>query len=74
MSQVVDGARWKPAAYFVPGRLRAVRERPTTATTTTNNHDGAAVRRAIATRYDERAYVFHGTVTVAAIRLWLRTG
>lgn len=28
--------------------------------------------RAIATRFDKRAYVFHGTVTVAAIRLWLR--
>ncbi|WP_202460733.1 IS5 family transposase [Streptomyces sp. SID1328] len=29
--------------------------------------------RAVVTRYDKRAYVFHGTVTVAAIRLWLRT-
>ncbi|MFJ9767257.1 IS5 family transposase [Streptomyces erythrochromogenes] len=28
--------------------------------------------RAVATRYDKRAYVFHGTVTVASIRLWLR--
>ncbi|WP_371822438.1 IS5 family transposase [Streptomyces sp. M54] len=28
--------------------------------------------RAVATRYDKRAYVFHGTVTVAAVRLWLR--
>ncbi|MFE2359015.1 IS5 family transposase [Streptomyces parvulus] len=28
--------------------------------------------RAVATRYYKRAYVFHGTVTVAAIRLWLR--
>lgn len=28
--------------------------------------------RAVATRHDKRAYVFHGTVTVAAIRLWLR--
>ncbi|MFF5486090.1 IS5 family transposase [Streptomyces virginiae] len=28
--------------------------------------------RAVATRYDKRAYVFHGTVTVSAIRLWLR--
>ncbi|MFF9914865.1 IS5 family transposase [Streptomyces sp. NPDC013457] len=28
--------------------------------------------RAVATRYDKRAYVFQGTVTVAAIRLWLR--
>ncbi|MDI2131360.1 IS5/IS1182 family transposase, partial [Yinghuangia seranimata] len=28
--------------------------------------------RAVATRYDQRAYVFHGTVTLAAIRLWLR--
>lgn len=27
--------------------------------------------RAVATRYDTRAYVFHGTI-VAAIRLWLR--
>ncbi|GGR52221.1 IS5 family transposase [Streptomyces netropsis] len=27
---------------------------------------------AVATRYDKRAYVFHGTVTLAAIRLWLR--
>jgi transposase len=30
--------------------------------------------RAIATRYDKRAaHVFHGTTTIAAIRLWLRT-
>lgn len=28
--------------------------------------------RAVATRYDKWAYVFHGTVTVASIRLWLR--
>ncbi|MGA5425142.1 IS5 family transposase [Streptomyces lavendulocolor] len=28
--------------------------------------------RAVATRYDKRADVFHGTVTAAAIRLWLR--
>ncbi|WP_405828265.1 IS5 family transposase [Streptomyces sp. NBC_01176] len=28
--------------------------------------------RAVATRYDKRAYVFHGTVAIAAIRLWLR--
>lgn len=28
--------------------------------------------RAVATRYDKRAYVFTGTVTVAVIRLWLR--
>jgi transposase len=28
--------------------------------------------RAIATRYDKRAYVFAGTVTVASIRLWLK--
>lgn len=29
--------------------------------------------RAVATCYDKRAYVFHGTVTAAAIRLWLRS-
>lgn len=28
--------------------------------------------RAVATRYDKRAYVFHGSITVAAVRLWLR--
>lgn len=28
--------------------------------------------RAVATRFDKRAYVFYGTVTVAAIRLRLR--
>jgi hypothetical protein len=28
--------------------------------------------RAVATRYDKRANVFHGTVTVAAIWLWRR--
>jgi len=28
--------------------------------------------RAVVTRYDKRAYVFHGTVTVVAIWLWLR--
>jgi hypothetical protein len=28
--------------------------------------------RAVATRFDKRAYVFHGTVTLSSIRLWLR--
>ncbi|TXC96728.1 hypothetical protein FS847_16375 [Streptomyces sp. ISID311] len=28
--------------------------------------------RAVVTRFDNRAYVFQGTVTVTAIRLWLR--
>lgn len=27
--------------------------------------------RAVAMRFDKRAYVFYGTVTVAALRLWL---
>ncbi|WP_424887340.1 IS5 family transposase [Streptomyces sp. XH2] len=31
------------------------------------------VFRAVATRFDKRAYVFHGTVTVAALHLWLRS-
>ncbi|MFF7751788.1 IS5 family transposase [Streptomyces sp. NPDC007971] len=31
------------------------------------------IYRAVATRFDRRAYVFHGTVTVAAVRLWLRS-
>lgn len=31
-------------------------------------------QRAVATRYDERASVFHGTVTTAAILLRLRGG
>ncbi|WP_078912778.1 IS5 family transposase [Streptomyces sp. NRRL S-646] len=29
--------------------------------------------RAVATRFEERDYVFHGTVAVAAVRLWLRS-
>ncbi|MFD9948530.1 IS5 family transposase [Nonomuraea sp. NPDC059023] len=29
--------------------------------------------RAVATRYDKRAYIFHGTVTLAALAIWLRT-
>ncbi len=28
--------------------------------------------RAVATRFDKRAYVFHGSVTVASVRLWIR--
>ncbi len=28
--------------------------------------------RAVVTRYDKRADVFHGTVTAAAVRLWLK--
>lgn len=28
--------------------------------------------RAVAIRYDKRAYVFHGTAALAAVRLWLR--
>jgi len=27
----------------------------------------------VATRYDKRAYVFLGTVTMAALIIWLRT-
>jgi transposase len=29
--------------------------------------------RAVATRYDKRAYIFLGTVTLAALAIWLRT-
>lgn len=29
--------------------------------------------RAVATRYDKRGYVFLGTVTAAALVIWLRT-
>src|SRR5258708_10358446 len=29
-------------------------------------------RRAVATRYDKRDFVYRGTVDVAAIRIWLR--
>lgn len=29
-------------------------------------------RRAVATRYDKRDFVFRGTVDVASIRIWLR--
>ncbi|BDM74762.1 hypothetical protein HEK616_82490 (plasmid) [Streptomyces nigrescens] len=29
--------------------------------------------RAVATRFDKRAYIFHGIVTVAALRLWPRS-
>ena len=29
--------------------------------------------RAVATRYDKRAYVYLGTVTLAALTIWLRT-
>jgi transposase len=28
--------------------------------------------RAVATRFDKRGCIFHGTVTVTSIRLWLR--
>ena len=28
--------------------------------------------RAVATRYDKRDYMYRGTLTVAAIRIWLR--
>lgn len=28
--------------------------------------------RAVATRFDKRAYVFYGAVAIASIRLWLR--
>lgn len=30
------------------------------------------INRAVSTRFDKRAYVFHGTVAVASLRLWLR--
>lgn len=30
------------------------------------------INRAVATLFGKRAYVFHGTVTVAAVPLWLR--
>ena len=28
--------------------------------------------RAVATRYDKRDYIYHGTIEVASIRIWLR--
>lgn len=28
--------------------------------------------RAVATRFDKRAYILHGTVTLVSIKLWLR--
>ena len=28
--------------------------------------------RAVATRYDKRDYMYRGTITLAAIRIWLR--
>ncbi len=31
------------------------------------------VHRAVATRYEKRAYIFLGTVTVAALVIWLRS-
>jgi transposase len=34
--------------------------------------NGLKNSRAVATRCDKRADIFHGTVTLAAIRLWLR--
>ncbi|MCX4506748.1 IS5 family transposase [Streptomyces anulatus] len=35
--------------------------------------NGLKNSRAVATRFDKCAYIFHGTVTVASIRLWLRS-
>lgn len=29
--------------------------------------------RAVATRYEKRAYIYHGTITLAALVIWLRT-
>ncbi|MFE6684747.1 IS5/IS1182 family transposase, partial [Streptomyces sp. NPDC057729] len=29
--------------------------------------------RAVATRYEKRAYIYLGTVTLAALAIWLRT-
>ncbi|OLZ65585.1 IS5 family transposase [Streptomyces sp. IMTB 2501] len=34
--------------------------------------DRLKIFRAVATCFDKRAFVFHATVTVAAVRLWLR--
>ncbi|MGB8382092.1 MAG: hypothetical protein WCG47_12790 [Dermatophilaceae bacterium] len=28
--------------------------------------------RAVATRYDKRDFVYHGTIDIAAFRIWLR--
>ncbi|MEH6372969.1 transposase [Streptomyces sp. KLMMK] len=72
--QHAAGARHRPAR--IPGR----RGRPTGFDKTICKRRNEVERtinalknfRAVATRFDKRAYVFQGTVTVAAIRLRLR--
>ena len=58
--------------FVRPARLRPARIRPQNRL---RRGHGQHRRnsRAVATRYDKRAYVFHGTVAVASIRLWLKT-
>ena len=51
--------------------------RHSTRSATGNAHRERAVNklrgtRAVATSYDKRDYMYRGTITVAAIRIWLR--
>ncbi|GHG41734.1 hypothetical protein Shyd_94590 [Streptomyces hydrogenans] len=39
----------------------------------THHPPGSPHARAVATRYDKRGYVYLGTVTAAALAIWLRT-
>ena len=61
-------AAWKPGRCLT-GFDRARHARRNEVERAVNALKGS---RAVAIRYDKRAYVFSGTVALAAIRLWLR--
>ncbi|MFJ1551436.1 hypothetical protein [Streptomyces sp. NPDC088246] len=50
-------------------QLRVVAHRPSRRPESASREQS----RAVATRYDKRGYVFLGTVTTAALLIWLRT-
>lgn len=70
-SRETSGPTVGAAAAKAAGRPGSTR-RSTAAATKSSGLNRLKNFRAVATRFDKRAYVFHGTVTVAAIRLWLR--
>jgi transposase len=60
-----------PAGTDAEGRIdRTIYERGNEVERTINALTNS---RAVATRFDKRAHIFHGAVTLASIRLWLRT-
>ena len=69
--------RWKTSRALGPGRVPAPRGAEPNYTKSRRGGSWAGwvrscAHRAVATCYDKRDYIYRGTITVAAIIIWLR--